>query len=227
MRYILFALISSFAFAQDNAENQSIMAVAPYSIPKFAYGLILIISGIVLTFGGIQLMRITLILSGFILFSVLTNIFSEHSNLGDQIAFITTICGGLLGSFISGSFPVIGETILGLSGGLSFAFIILSSKPGGEWNNITPPALFIILFASTGAMVIHAVRKTAIIVSSSLLGSYIVFNGLIRINVVAEHTVYNSLALVLVLSLIGSLVQFLLYWRLSADVISAPERLEV
>jgi hypothetical protein len=226
MRYILFALISSFAFAQDNAENQSIMAVAPYSIPKFAYGLILIISGIVLTFGGIQLTRITLIFSGFILFSVLTNIFSQNSNLGDHIVFIATICVGLLGAFISDSIPVIGETILGISGGVSFAFII-SSQPGGDWNKNKPHVLFILIFASTGAMWIHAARKTAIIVSSSLLGSYIVFNGLIRINLVPEHTLYNGIGLVLVISIMGSVVQFMLDWKLSADVILASERLEV
>jgi hypothetical protein len=191
------------------------------------YGIILIISGIILNFGGFRLTRTTLILSGFILFSVLTNIASEHYHFGDQIAFILTIYVGLLGSFISFSFPVIGENALGMSGGISFVLIILSAQPGGEWTKQTALGLFLSAGAMAGVILIHAARKSSIILSSSLLGSYISFNGFVRTNLIEEKIVYNYIGIVLVVSIFGAFVQFMVDLRLSTNVKPAPEILVV
>jgi hypothetical protein len=225
---LLFILLSASAFAQN---YDSPAAVETFVVPVGVYAIILMIIGLSLTFYGFRLIRTTLFVMGFLLFSFLGFMYLPQLHISDTIVLLASFCLGLLGGCIAMYLVSLGLFVLGAVAGFSLALLIISLNPA-PFSESSARTVLLILFAIAGIVLMHFLQKPAIIISTSIFGSFIFFNGfdvfahvgfvshtraffkgqieLSRASVIANPNMYAVIAGVPVLALMGMVVQFLM-----------------
>jgi hypothetical protein len=225
---LLFFLLSLSAFAQ----NYDSPATETFVVPISVYAVILIIVGLALNFFGYRLIRTTLFVMGFLLFSFLGFMFLPQLHLSDQVVLLISFCLGLLGGFIGMFLVSFGLFVLGSLAGFSLGLLIISLHPAAFLETSSARAIFLITFITLGILLMYFLQKPAIIISTSMLGSFIFFNGFdvfahqgfvsqtraflkgqIDVSgqsVSANPNLYAVIACVPLLALVGMVVQFLM-----------------
>ncbi|KAI8905623.1 hypothetical protein EDD86DRAFT_68431 [Gorgonomyces haynaldii] len=184
----MLAEILFFCLAFLNAQTPNQVTTADvaqaFSGQSIASGILLIVSGFVLSFFGFRLFKPTLFLAGMALFTFLGYVLlvrvepSAGYNPRETILLLGSLAIGLVGGFLAFFFFNLGVTILGALGGASLAMFLLSWKVNGIIEGATGQAIFIAVFALIFAVAIHFIEKPVIIGSTSILGAHLLFNGI-------------------------------------------------
>ncbi|KAL2917735.1 hypothetical protein HK105_202608 [Polyrhizophydium stewartii] len=185
---------------------------------------------------GFRLFRPTLFVAGFAFtalvgFVILTRAepTAGYANR-DTVLLLGSLAFGIAGGFLALLFWQFGVSCLGAMAGVAVALFVLSWKSNGAIESETGRAIFIAVCALIGAVVIHFVERPAIIVSTSVLGAYLVIMGIdffAKTGVVAairqflsgtnrfdtsvfstSNGTFGMLCTMVVLAVIGIIVQF-------------------
>lgn len=195
-------------------------------------GILLLVLGLIAAFFGLRLFRPALFIVGFVMFSVLgyTILSQPVLQISDTVIVAGSLGIGLVGGFIAYALVKLGLLVLGGVGGISLAFFLLSWQGNVLAISETGRTVFIVFCALVGAILIHFLEKPAIIIFTSILGSYVFCNGVdvfakVGFNastkallngdiktssllLVSNPKLYAVLACVPVMAMIGMSVQF-------------------
>jgi hypothetical protein len=240
---LLFILLSASAFAQNydypsqNYDSSATISTDTFVVPVSVYAIVVMLFGLYLTFSGLRMIRTTLFVMGFLLFTILGILYLPQlhllqSHASDTVVLLASLGLGLLGGFIAMYLVSFGLFVLGALAGFSLGMIILALHPVAFLETFTGRAVLIIVFVIAGVVLMFYLQKPAIIISTSMIGSFIFFNGLdvfahvgyishtraffkgqielSRASVAANPNLYAVIAGVPVLALIGMFVQFLI-----------------
>jgi hypothetical protein len=143
-----------------------------------------IIGGLFLAFAGYRLFKATLFLVGFIAFAdiaywILVRVEPQTGYANRNLMMLLVPIGaGIIGGLIAFKLFKFGLSLIGALGGATLAIIILSMKNNSLIETDTGRILFVLGMALIGGILIHFVERPAIIVSTSLLGSFTTFVGI-------------------------------------------------
>ncbi|KAJ3173285.1 hypothetical protein HDU88_004747 [Geranomyces variabilis] len=139
---------------------------------------VLIIAGSLVLFFGHRLFYPTLFVGGFFTFASLAYVIivnaeptSGYSNRSTLILCVVLVAG-IIGGLLSVCLVKLGITLVGAAGGFAFALFVLSWRSGGVIESDLGRAIFIIACIIVGAIVIHFVIKSALIVLTSIAGAF-------------------------------------------------------
>ncbi|KAJ3172312.1 hypothetical protein HDU87_007907 [Geranomyces variabilis] len=139
---------------------------------------ILIIAGCVVLFFGHRLFYPTLFVGGFFFFASLAYVVlvnaeptSGYSNRSTLILCVVLVAG-IVGGLLAICLVKLGITLVGAAGGFALALFVLSWKSGGVIESGLGRTIFIIACIIIGAIVIHFVIKSALIVFTSIAGAF-------------------------------------------------------
>ena len=143
---------------------------------------LLILGGVSFVLFGIRLMKPTLGVTGFLFFSGLafTVLGRLQVQFGDQtelIYFAICLGAGLVGGAITVFLWRLGLALLGGLGGFSLSMFVLSFNPSVLMTNETYRFAFIGTLALIGALLPTFFEKAVIIVSTSIVGSFMLLLG--------------------------------------------------
>ena len=140
--------------------------------------------GLFFLFFGYKLLKPTLFLVGFYIFTILgyAILVKAEPSAGyvhrDSVLLFGSLAIGLIGAFLSLFIFRLGLFILGALAGLTLALFILSFNTNGLISSPLGKDLFMAAMALLGGIVIHFFEKPLIILCTSLSGSYSFFFGL-------------------------------------------------
>ncbi|KAJ1999384.1 hypothetical protein GGI04_004588 [Coemansia thaxteri] len=148
-------------------------------------GIALIVIGFFFNYFGYRLVKVLVFLAGFCVVGGLV-LYAEYKiraphedEKGRQVWYlgIAAICG-LLGGALMLFLYKVGLALVGALGGFALASWILGMKSGGLIHSDVGRILFIVGFVLAGIIVVFFVERPAIIVASSIWGSYALFVGI-------------------------------------------------
>jgi Domain of unknown function (DUF4203) len=172
-----------FSFAAAQASSTVDTAGSYLNGQSIVAGILLILAGIAVTFFGFRLFKPCLAIAGFLLFTMIGYIIltrvepsGGYANR-DTVLLLGPLAIGLIGALLSLKLVRFGISVIGALGGAALALFILSWKSDGLISSEAGRIIFICLCAVIGSLVIHWFEKPVVIVSTSMLGSYLTFNG--------------------------------------------------
>ena len=145
----------------------------------FAVGAIIL--GLFLVFAGTRMFKMALFAAGFVVFSNLAAfvliLVSPDEGFSEVVMTLVPIFIGILGGFIAYKLWRFGLSLVGFLGGAFVALLILGVKSGGVIESGIGKVLFVLGLGIVGAVLIQILEKPALVFSTSLAGSYLVFYG--------------------------------------------------
>ncbi|PVU85593.1 hypothetical protein BB559_006928 [Furculomyces boomerangus] len=232
---ILFYLASLVVVSAVGIEDASIDIAKNGSLTAsgITAGVILIVLGTMFLFFGRKLVKITIFFGGFFLFGILFLIVAyriraplDGENTRAMIYLVVAIVVGLIGGALALWLFKLGLFILGGLGGFALAAYIMNWSSTGLFSQNWVRIVFIVAFVIVGGLLVLFFERPAIIISTSIYGSYALFVGIDcfaktgfkesvasalskTVNPVKNTlSVYGMLAGTIVLAIIGALVQF-------------------
>ena len=152
------------------------------SAGSMATGIVLIITGLFLTYMGCRILKAFLSISGFIIFGSITAILIIMSkpHLSFEVHYVAfwliVIIGGVLGGFIFNKAWKFAIYCIASYGGVLAGFWILGMVP--EINQYVNKMFFLIACSILSGICGYYMDEIIVIVSSSLVGSFTIFFGI-------------------------------------------------
>ena len=157
-------------------------ATSSISTSSAVFGVGAIVLGLFLVFAGIRMFKIALFAAGFVVFSNLAAfvlvLVAPDEGFSELVMILVPILFGIVGGLISYKLWQFGLSLVGFLGGAFVALFILGVKSGGLIQSGVGTVLFVVGMGIVGAILIQIFEKPALIVSTSLAGSYLVFYGI-------------------------------------------------
>jgi len=191
--FALLALLMSPAVSAAYVANQSASDLTPDEI---ILGIICIITGLVMCFAGYRFLKALIFLTGFYVgywtcYAIMTNVNADYGEYENWILFGTSIGAGLIVGLILIFILPLGIFLLGALAGFFLAIWILSLvSSDATIQETTYRWIFIGGMALVGGVIAILLQKIVIIISSSFVGSYLLFYG---IDIYAMTGFYNAM----------------------------------
>ncbi|KAI8920583.1 hypothetical protein BC831DRAFT_478441 [Entophlyctis helioformis] len=161
-----------------------------------ALAVLALLAGLFVLFAGHRLFRPTLFLGGFVFAGALGYIVLARAEPAtgyasrDSVLLLGSLAFALVGGLLAIFLWRLGLALIGAMGGVALAVFVLSCKTGGTIESETGRAVFLCVCAVAGSIAILVAEKPAIIVTTAVLGAYLVVFG---IDVFAKTGVVTAL----------------------------------
>jgi hypothetical protein len=182
---IVIAMLSSALAApvdEINGIARNADVNAPLTTGAGVVGALAILIGLFLVLAGVRLFKLALFAGGFLLFSNLTALvlvkLAPAEGFSDMVLLLVPIGVGILGGLIAYKVWRFGVSLIGGLGGAFVALLILGSTNGGLFQSELTRYIFIAIFAAIGAFAIHWFEKPVLVLSTSLVGGYLIMFGI-------------------------------------------------